>query len=526
MEKSLLDKAKNSNAWPFQEALRILKSLNGKTPDKGYVLFETGYGPSGLPHIGTFGEVARTILVKNAFNIISDIPTKLITFSDDMDGLRKVPDNIPNQDMLKIHIDKPLSKVPDPFEKYNSFAEHNNEKLKSFLNQFNFEYEFKSSTDCYLNGDFDKTLINILNNYEKILEIILPTLGKDRRKTYSPFLPICEETGKVLQLPVKNINLNNGTIEYTNEKGQNIVTEVTKGKCKLQWKADWAMRWAALDVNYEMNGKDLTPSFDLSKKIVHIIGGKAPVNMVYELFLDQNGEKISKSKGNGLSIEEWLSYGTEESLTLYMYQNPKRAKRLYFDTIPKNVDEYSRFLSSAKNQDIELLIKNPVWHIHKGKIPEYNQEISYSMLLNLASVCNADNAEILWGFVSKYTKDNDQSDPLMNNLINKALQYYKDFIAPNKKYKLPSENEKMALESLNIRLGKLNNSTDAEEIQSEVYETGKEFQYDELKEWFSALYQILLGQMQGPRIGSFIAIYGCKETIDLINRAIKGELTN
>ena len=267
MEKSLLDKAKNSNAWPFQEALRILKSLNGKTPDKGYVLFETGYGPSGLPHIGTFGEVARTILVKNAFNIISDIPTKLITFSDDMDGLRKVPDNIPNQDMLKIHIDKPLSKVPDPFEKYNSFAEHNNEKLKSFLNQFNFEYEFKSSTDCYLNGDFDKTLINILNNYEKLLEIILPTLGKDRRKTYSPFLPICEETGKVLQVPVKNINLNNGTIEYTNEKGQNIITEVTKGKCKLQWKADWAMRWAALDVNYEMNGKDLTPSFDLSKKL-------------------------------------------------------------------------------------------------------------------------------------------------------------------------------------------------------------------------------------------------------------------
>ena len=286
------------------------------------------------------------------------------------------------------------------------------------------------------------------------------------------------------------------------------------------------MRWAALDVNYEMNGKDLTPSFDLSKKIVQTIGGKAPVNMVYELFLDQNGEKISKSKGNGLSIEEWLSYGTEESLTLYMYQNPKRAKRLYFDTIPKNVDEYSRFLSSAKNQDIELLIKNPVWHIHKGKIPKYNQEISYSMLLNLASVCNADNSEILWGFVSKYTKDNNQSDPLMNNLINKALQYYKDFIAPNKKYKLPSENEKMALESLNIRLGKLNNSTDAEEIQSEVYETGKEFQYDELKEWFSALYQILLGQMQGPRIGSFIAIYGCKETIDLINRAIKGELTN
>ena len=526
MEKISIDEAKNSNAWPFLEALRILKSLNGKTPKKGFVLFETGYGPSGLPHIGTFGEVARTILVKNAFDTISNIPTKLITFSDDMDGFRKIPENIPNQEMLKHHMDKPLSNVPDPFEKYNSYAEHNNERLKAFLNQFNFEYEFKSSTDCYLNGDFDETLISILNNYEKIIEIILPTLGKDRRSTYSPFLPICEETGKVLQVPIKNINLDNGTIEYTNEKGKIITTEVTKGKCKLQWKADWAMRWSALDVNYEMNGKDLTPSFDLSKQIVHTIGGNAPINMVYELFLDQNGEKISKSKGNGLSIEEWLSYGTEESLTLYMYQNPKRAKRLYFDTIPKNVDEYARFLSNAKNQDINILIKNPIWHIHKGKIPEYTQVVSYSMLLNLASVCNADHADILWGFISKYTKDNNKSDPLMNNLIIKALQYYKDFIAPNKKYRIPDTNEINALKSLQKRLIKLNNSSDAQEIQSEVYETGKEFKYEELKDWFTALYQILLGQTQGPRMGSFIAIYGCDQTIDLINKAIGGELIN
>jgi lysyl-tRNA synthetase, class I len=526
MDKNLANMATSSNAWPFQEALRILKSINGKTPEKGYVLFETGYGPSGLPHIGTFGEVARTILVKNAFSTISDIPTKLIAFSDDMDGLRKVPDNIPNQEMLKLHINKPLSTVPDPFEKYSSFAEYNNEKLKSFLNQFKFEYEFKSSTNCYINGDFDKTLLNILNNYEKIINIILPTLGKDRRSTYSPFLPICENTGKVLQVPIQNINLDNGTIQYKNEQGNTIITEVTKGKCKLQWKADWAMRWAALDVNYEMNGKDLTPSFDLSKIIVQTIGGKAPVNMVYELFLDQNGEKISKSKGNGLSIEEWLSYGTEESLSLYMYQNPKRAKRLYFDTIPKNVDEYSRFLSSAKNQSIDLLLKNPVWHIHKGIFPDYNQEISYSMLLNLASVCNADNSDILWGFVSKYTTDKNQSDPLMKNLVNKALQYYKDFIAPNKKYKMPNENEIEALLALNKRLIKLNNTNDAEKIQTEVYEVGKEFNYAELKNWFTALYEILLGQTQGPRIGSFIAIYGCSETIELIKKAIKGEFVN
>jgi lysyl-tRNA synthetase class 1 len=524
MDKSLRNIAKESNAWPFQEAQRLLKSLNGKTPEKGYVLFETGYGPSGLPHIGTFGEVARTILVKNAFNVLSDIPSKLISFSDDMDGFRKVPENVPNKEMLSLHLDKPLSRVPDPFEKYTSFAEHNNERLKSFLNKFKFDYEFKSSTACYINGDFDQTLLKILNNYEKIINIILPTLGKDRRTTYSPFLPICEETEKVLQVPINKINIDNGTIEYTNNKGKTVITEVTKGKCKLQWKADWAMRWAALDVNYEMNGKDLTPSFELSKNIVQILGTKAPINMVYELFLDKNGEKISKSKGNGLSIEEWLAYGTEESLSLYMYQNPKRAKKLYFDTIPKLVDEYSKYVTGSKDQNIEIKIKNPVWHIHNGNIPDNIPTISYAMLLNLASVCNAKNSEILWGFVSKYTNNNDQSDPLMNNLINKALQYYKDFVAPYKKYKKPNENEISALQNLNQRLAKIKNTSDHEEIQSEIYETGKEYNYTELREWFSALYEILLGQKQGPRMGSFIAIYGCEETRELINKAIQGKL--
>ena len=475
MDTNLKAIAEKSNAWPFQEALRLLKSLNGKTPEKGYVLFETGYGPSGLPHIGTFGEVARTILVKNAFSVISDIPTKLIAFSDDMDGLRKVPDNVPNQEMLALHIDKPLTSVPDPFEKYNSFGEHNNERLKSFLNQFQFEYEFKSSTTCYINGDFDNTLISILNNYEKIMNVMLPTLGKDRQATYSPFLPICEETGKVLQVPINKINIDNNTIEYTNENGNKITTEVTKGKCKLQWKADWAMRWAALDVNYEMNGKDLTPTFELSKNIV---------------------------------------------------RNPKRAKRLHFDTIPKHVDEYSRYLSSAKEQNLENKIKNPVWHIHNGNIPATKQEISYSMLLNLASVCNAANSDILWGFVLKYTNNNDKSDPLMNNLIDKALQYYKDFIAPNKKYKKPNEQEIAALTNLKHRLSKIKNINDPEKIQSEVYEAGKEHNYSELKDWFSALYEILLGQKQGPRMGSFIVIYGCDETTELINKAIKGELVN
>tara|TARA_B100000686_G_scaffold149590_1_gene156841 strand:+ start:2510 stop:4084 length:1575 start_codon:yes stop_codon:yes gene_type:complete len=517
--------ANKSNAWPFKEAQRLLKAINNKTPKKGYVLFETGYGPSGLPHIGTFGEVARTIFVKNAFNIISKIPSKLIAFSDDMDGLRKIPDNVPNQKMLSMHLDMPLSKIPDPFEKYNSFAEHNNEKLKSFLNKFNFKYEFKSSTESYLNGDFDETLLKILNNYNEIMDIIIPTLGKERRNTYSPFLPICEETNKVLQVPIRNINLDNGTIEYTNSNNKTIITEVTSGKCKLQWKADWAMRWAALDVNYEMNGKDLTPSFDLSKNIVKKIDGKPPVNMVYELFLDQNGEKISKSKGNGLSIEEWLNYGTKDSLSLFMYQNPQRAKKLYFDIIPKNVDEYTKYINNFATEDLEKKLKNPAWHIHNGDIPNHNSDISYSMMLNLASVCNADSPETLWGFMSKYSNNN-ELDPLIKNLINKSLNYYKDFVEPYKKYRKPNKNETLALESLIKRLSKLENDSPEELIQSEVYEVGKEFQYTELREWFATLYETLLGQKQGPRIGTFISIYGCDKTIELIKMSINGELMN
>ena len=516
--------AEQSSAWPFREANKLLKFFNNNTPKKGYILFETGYGPSGLPHIGTFGEVARTTMVKNAFNKISSIPSKLIAFSDDMDGLRKVPENVPNKNLLEQYIDKPLTRVPDPFEKYASFAEHNNENLKQFLNQFNFEYDFVSSTKCYLNGIFDSTLLKILNNYDKIMEIILPTLGKERRATYSPFLPICEQSGKVLQVPVININTDNGTIKYKREDGKSVVTKVTKGKCKLQWKADWAMRWVALDVNYEMNGKDLIPSYELSKRIVNSIGHKAPINMTYELFLDENGEKISKSKGNGLSLQDWLAYGTEESLSLYMFQNPQRAKKLYFNVIPKHVDEYTRFLNSANDQEMESLLKNPIWHIHNGNFPKLSNPISYSMILNLASVCNATSPEILKGFIYKYLKNYKKEDSYLDTLITKALKYYNDFIHPYKQYKKPNEKEIIALKELVERLSNIKDNTDDQSIQYEIYETGKSNNYKNLKEWFVSLYEILLGQKEGPRMGTFIAIYGCNETIDLIHTAIEGKL--
>ena len=398
----LRDHANHANAWPFAEARALLKRVGESVSDKGYVLFETGYGPSGLPHIGTFGEVARTSMVRHAFSLLSDLPTRLFAFSDDMDGLRKVPDNIPNPDMLDEHLGKPLTSVPDPFGTHESFGHHNNARLKAFLDDFGFEYEFMSSTECYESGRFDDALLLVLSHYDAVTDVILPTLGDERRATYSPFLPVCPKTGRVLQVPVLERNVDAGTIVYEDEDGTKVETPVTGGHCKLQWKADWAMRWAALNVDYEMSGKDLIDSVKLSGKICRILGGNPPVGFTYELFLDENGEKISKSKGNGLTVEEWLRYAPPESLALFMYQKPKAAKRLYFDVIPRNVDDYLNHLASLPKQEELKRLDNPAWHIHQGRPPHEEAHLSYNVLLNLASVCHTEDKEVLWHFISRY----------------------------------------------------------------------------------------------------------------------------
>ncbi|MEQ8194541.1 MAG: lysine--tRNA ligase, partial [Rhodospirillales bacterium] len=390
--------AQDANAWPFAEARAVLKHVNNKTPEKGYVLFETGYGPSGLPHIGTFGEVARTSMVRHAFATLSDIPTRLFAFSDDMDGLRKVPDNVPNREMVAEHLGKPLTAIPDPFGTHESFGHHNNARLKAFLDTFGFEYEFKSSTDCYKAGDFDSVLLTVLERFEAVMNVILPTLGPERQATYSPFLPVCPKTGKVLQVPILERNADAGTVVYENESGEKIETPVTGGACKLQWKADWAMRWTALNVDYEMSGKDLIDSVTLSTKICRILGGNPPAGFTYELFLDDKGEKISKSKGNGLAVEEWLRYAPPESLSLFMFQKPKTAKRLFFDVIPRAVDEYLTHLEKYPGQEPKDRLNNPVWHIHAGQPPHEAAHLSFNVLLNLANVCHTEDKATIWHF--------------------------------------------------------------------------------------------------------------------------------
>lgn len=520
--------AEDSKAWPFEEARKIVKRLSRQSDmnSSAPVIFETGYGPSGLPHIGTFGEVARTSMVRHAFRVLTEdqIPTRLICFSDDMDGFRKVPTNVPNAEMLNEYLDKPLTSVPDPFETHESFAHHNNAMLQSFLDQFGFEYEFFSATECYKSGQFDETLLTMLRNYDKVMDIILPTLGGERQATYSPFLPVCPNSGKVLQVPMIARDVDAGTVTYVDpETGDEMTTPVTGGNVKCQWKADWAMRWAALGVSYEMAGKDLIESVHLSSRIAKALGGVPPEGFNYELFLDENGEKISKSKGNGLTIEEWLTYASPESLSLFMFQKPKTAKRLYFDVIPKNVDEYLTFSTKFAEQEPKIQLTNPAWHIHCGDVPSGQLPISYNLLLNLVSASNASEPEVLWGFIKRYAPDaTADSHPELDRMVGYAINYFHKFVAPTKEFRAPTDQERNAIEDLAKRFEEADEALDGQGLQQIVFDVGKHHEFDPLRSWFTALYEVLLGQSQGPRFGSFVELYGVKETVALIKEKLAG----
>jgi lysyl-tRNA synthetase, class I len=508
-----------SKAWPFEEARKLLKRATAQKP----VVFETGYGPSGLPHIGTFNEVLRTTMVRHAFQAMSDIPTRLIEFSDDMDGLRKVPDNVPNQAMLAEHLGKPLSRIPDPFGKFESFAAHNNAMLRDFLDQFGFDYEFISSSSQYESGAFDEALKGVLRHYQGIMDIMLPTLRKERAATYSPILPISEVSGIVLQVPVTVVDADAGLISFEDE-GQTVTQSILGGKAKLQWKVDWAMRWVALGVDYEMYGKDLTDSGVQSGKIAQVLGGRKPEGLIYEMFLDEKGEKISKSKGNGLSLEDWLTYGPRESVAFYAYREPKSAKQLHMGIIPAAVDDYFKFRANWHEQDIDKKLGNPAHHIHNGIVPADNPPVTFGLLLNLVGVLGAGaTADQVWGYLGNYVDDaNPERFPELDRLIGHALAYNRDLVAPTLRRREPEGVETVALQRLDDALASLAAGTSAEDIQAIVYEIGKSGGFENLRDWFKALYETLLGSSQGPRMGSFIALYGIENTRKLIAEALGG----
>ncbi|MGE5064779.1 MAG: lysine--tRNA ligase [Myxococcales bacterium] len=523
---TLRSAAMQSKAWPYEEARKLLKRWPEGKPPKGRspdpVIFETGYGPSGLPHIGTFNEVARTSFVRHAYEELTGAPTRLIAFSDDMDGLRKVPDNVPNQAMLEENLGKPLTQIPDPFGTDQSFAHHNNAMLRHFLDRYGFDYEFVSATDCYTSGRFDAVIRKVLHGFDAIMGVMLPTLREDRRKTYSPVLPISPTTGRVLQVPVDVIDAEAGLIAFDDEDGSRVQQSAFGGAAKLQWKVDWAARWVALGVDYEMAGKDLIDSVIQSGKICRILGGRPPEGFNYEMFLDEKGEKISKSKGNGLSLEEWLRYGSEPSLAFYIYREPKRAKSLHIGVIPRAVDEYWQFRSNYPKQPIEQKLGNPAHHIHGGSVPTETLPLTYGLLLNLVSLPGVADKETAWRFVQRYAPGTSPAnDPELDELIGLAVNYARDFVAPELKRRAPTEMEAEALRDLDSELANLPPDSSAESIQTQVFEVGKRYPFENLRAWFQALYETLLGSSQGPRMGSFIALYGIDNSRKLIAQALE-----
>jgi lysyl-tRNA synthetase class 1 len=544
----LRDAAMTSKAWPFEEARRLLKRYEAAPPAKGHVLFETGYGPSGLPHIGTFGEVLRTTMIRRAFEVISDIPTRLICFSDDMDGMRKVPGNVPNQEMLREHLQKPLTRVPDPFGTHESFGHHNNAMLRRFLDTFGFDYEFYSATDFYASGQFDEILLRAAERYDALMKVMLKSLREERQQTYSIFLPLHPETGRVLYVPIKHVDANDGTVTFDDETGREWTVPVTGGQCKLQWKPDFGARWAALGVDFEMYGKDHSTNTPIYDAICEILGHPAPEHFTYELFLDENGQKISKSSGNGISIDEWLSYASTESLSYFMFGKPKTAKRLYFDVIPKAVDEYHQQLKAYPGQPVDQQLANPVYHIHSGKVPASTMIVSFAMLLNLASVAHAADKDALWGFIRRYAPEaSPETHPDLDAAAGFAVRYYNDFVKPTKVFRAPTDQERAAMEELVACLGDADKALDViarknaqegkdmalpdvdwhddEFLQSIVFAIGKTHGFEPLRAWFSALYEVLMGASQGPRFGGFIALYGIEETKALIADGLAGRLT-
>ncbi|MGX1197503.1 lysine--tRNA ligase [Parvibaculum sp. MBR-TMA-1.3b-4.2] len=525
-EDEILEAARVSKAWPFEEARKLVDRLEKEGGETRTVLFETGYGPSGLPHIGTFGEVARTTMVRHAFETLAPgVPTRLLCFSDDMDGLRKVPGNVPNQEMLAGYINMPLTRIPDPFGKFESFGHHNNAMLRAFLDSYGFEYEFASATDYYTSGRFDETLRKVLEKFDEIMKIMLPSLREERQQTYSPILPVSPRTGHVLLVPLTERNAEKGTVSYEEpDTGEIVEVPVTGGQCKLQWKADWAMRWAALDVDYEMSGKDLIDSVKLASKICRVLGKRPPEGFNYELFLDEEGKKISKSKGNGISMDDWLRYASPESLQYFMFQSPRSGKKLYFDVIPKNVDEYLSSIVNFPEQDLRTRLNSAAWHIHAGNPPAEKLPVSFSLLLNLVSASHSEDHDVLWGFIRRYAPDaSPETYPRLDHMVGYAINYFHDFVKPNKTYRQPSDLEAIALADLADRLDEMPSDAGAEAFQTVVYEIGKTHGFEKLRDWFKALYEVLLGETQGPRFGSFIALYGREESVALIRRALAGE---
>ena len=520
-----LDDALNdAKAWPFQEARSLIKRLARIEKDgaKDTVTFQTGYGPSGLPHIGTFGEVARTTMVRRAFEALTGRTTQLVCFSDDMDGMRKVPPTVPDPSALEPYLEVPLSRVPDPWGTHDSFAAHNNARLRDFLDRFGFDYRFVSATAAYEAGRMDPAMMAVLKHYDEVLDIILPSLGEARRATYSPILPISPSTGRVLYVPLLERDAESGTIVFEDEDGSRVETDVRGGAAKLQWKADWAGRWYALGVDYEMSGEDLTEAARLSQRIVRALGAEPPAGFHYQLFLDEEGRKISKTKGNGLSVEEWLRYAEPETLALFNFQSPKKAKKLYWGVIPKTADELRSHTEKFAAQDGAKALDNPAWHVFGGAVPTAIPAVPFTLLLNIVDAGGIGDEDVLRGMVRKYRPEaSDAEFAATEPLIGHAIRYYRDFVAPKKDYRAPTDQERAALARMADAYAAMEDGLDEDAYQTAAFDAAKAEGMTDLRGWFRSIYEVVFGSSEGPRMGPFVRLYGAADTAALIRGALE-----
>jgi lysyl-tRNA synthetase class 1 len=523
-------KAAGAELWPREEARRLAERVAAYEPERP-VIFQSGFGPSGLPHLGTMAEILRPSFVRKAFHLIEPArPSRLIVFIDDLDGLRKVPENVPNRESVEQYLGMPVAKIPDPFGCCASFADHMVGLLGGFLAPVEVEYELMRAAEMYSSGRFDEGLKLILEKHEEIIAIIAPTLREENRAGWSPFMPICPKCGQVVERAVTAYHAERASVEFTCEKsaggrpgcGFSGEQSVLGGMAKVQWKVDWALRWYVLKVDYELYGKDLTDSARLSGQILRVMGGRPPLGFPFEMFLDEEGRKVSKSVGRGVTVEQWTRYAPIEVLKFFLLLNPRRARKLFLEAIPQYVDEYldavREYAAASEEQRRESMLE---FVIQSTTPRRFNSALSFGLMMNLVAALGSSDSDFIWKYLVRYDASiggEPDTEAMGRRLMQCALNFYRDFIEPTKKLYTPSDAERAQLKTLDAYLRE-NQDASAEDIEKKIYDLGRE-NYEKPGKIFPLLYRSILGQERGPRLGAFIRLATPARIIELLDATI------
>ena len=517
--------------WPYEEARKLVDRAQGYQPGRP-VIFESGFGPSGLPHLGTMCEVLRPAYVRRALENVGDgRPARLIVFIDDIDGLRKVPESVPHRDEWKRYLGQPVARIPDPFGCCKSFADHMIDLLSKFLAPVEVDLELARASEMYASGRFDDALKLMLDKREDIIRVITPTLREENRAGWSPFMPICPACGQVNSTRVVAYHPDRAAVEFSCERdfggahgcGHRAEQSVLGGNAKVGWKVDWALRWYVLKVDYELYGKDLIDSARLSGQILRLLGGKPPIGFPFEMFLDEEGHKISKSVGRGVTVDDWQRYAPIEVLKYFLLLSPRRARKLFIETIPQYVDEYLDALREyARADNVEARRNMALEFVLQSRSSRrFDSSLTYSMTMNLVAALGSSDRDLIWKYLTRYDPaiaGDAETEALGRTLMDCALNYYADFIEPTKKRYAPNNSEREQLKKL-IEFLEANPDAPGDEIEKKIYDLGREY-YPKPGNIFPLLYRVLLGQDRGPRLGAFIRLATPARVVELLNASL------